>query len=46
MAERRPSKKTKPGEPIAVTAQQLESFMFEHKANLIHVITISSDVWS
>ena len=31
MAKRRPFKKTKPDEPIPVTARQLESFMFEHK---------------
>ena len=30
MAKRRPFKKAKPGEPIPVTARQLESFMFEH----------------
>lgn len=30
MAKRRPFKKTKPGEPIPVTARQLESFMLEH----------------
>ncbi len=30
MAKHHPFKKTKPGEPIPVTARQLESFMFEH----------------
>ena len=30
MAKRHPFKKVKPGEPIPVTARQLESFMFEH----------------
>lgn len=30
MTKRRPLKKVKPGEPIPVTARQLESFMFEH----------------
>ena len=30
MAKRRSFKKTKPGEPILVTARQLESFMLEH----------------
>lgn len=30
MAKRHPFKKTKPGEPIPVTARQLESFMLEH----------------
>ena len=30
MAKRHPFKKTKSGEPIPVTARQLESFMFEH----------------
>ena len=30
MAERHSFKETKPGEPIPVTARQLESFMFEH----------------
>ena len=30
MAKRRTFKKTKPGEPIPVTARQLESFMLEH----------------
>lgn len=30
MAKRHSFKKTKPGEPISVTARQLESFMFEH----------------
>lgn len=30
MAKRHPFKKTKPGEPILVTARQLESFMLEH----------------
>lgn len=30
MAKRRPFKKVKPGEPIPVTARQLESFMLEH----------------
>ena len=30
MAKRCPFKKAKPGEPIPVTARQLESFMFEH----------------
>ena len=31
MAKRQPFKKVKPGEPIPVTARQLESFMLEHK---------------
>lgn len=31
MTKRHPFKKVKPGEPIPVTARQLESFMFEHK---------------
>lgn len=31
MAKRHAFKKIKPGEPIPVTARQLESFMFEHK---------------
>ena len=30
MAKRHTFKKTKPGEPIPVTARQLESFMLEH----------------
>ena len=30
MAKRRPFKKAKPGEPIPVTARELESFMLEH----------------
>ena len=30
MAKRRAFKKVKPGEPIPVTARQLESFMLEH----------------
>ena len=30
MTKRHPFKKAKPGEPIPVTARQLESFMFEH----------------
>ena len=30
MTKRRPFKKVKPGEPISVTARQLESFMLEH----------------
>ena len=30
MVKRHPFKKTKPGEPIPVTARQLESFMLEH----------------
>ena len=30
MAKRHPFKKVKPGEPIPVTARQLESFMLEH----------------
>ena len=30
MAKRHPFKKVKPGEPILVTARQLESFMLEH----------------
>ena len=30
MAKRHTLKKTKPGEPIPVTARQLESFMLEH----------------
>ena len=30
MAKRRIFKKTKPGEPIPVTARELESFMLEH----------------
>ena len=30
MTKRHPFKKTKPGEPIPVTARQLESFMLEH----------------
>ena len=30
MAKRRPFKKVKPGEPIPVTARQLERFMLEH----------------
>ena len=30
MAKRHPFKKTKPGEPIPVTARELESFMLEH----------------
>lgn len=30
MAKRHPFKKAKPGEPIPVTARQLESFMLEH----------------
>ena len=30
MVKRRTFKKTKPGEPIPVTARQLESFMLEH----------------
>jgi len=30
MAKRHPFKKIKPGEPIPVTARQLESFMLEH----------------
>lgn len=30
MTKHRPFKKTKPGEPIPVTARQLESFMLEH----------------
>ncbi len=30
MAKRHTFKKVKPGEPIPVTARQLESFMFEH----------------
>ena len=32
MAKRHPFKKTKPGEPIPVTARQLESFMLEHNS--------------
>ena len=31
MAKRHPFKKTKPGEPILVTARELESFMLDHK---------------
>ena len=31
MTKRRPFKKVKPGEPIPVTARQLEGFMLEHK---------------
>ena len=31
MAKRRPLNKVKTGEPIPVTARQLESFMLEHK---------------
>ena len=31
MAKRRTFKKTKPGEPIPVTARELESFMVDHK---------------
>ncbi|MBR1802031.1 hypothetical protein IJ768_02265 [Candidatus Saccharibacteria bacterium] len=30
MAKRHTFKKTKPGEPIPVTARQLESFLLEH----------------
>ena len=30
MAKRHPFKEAKPGEPIPVTARQLESFMLEH----------------
>ena len=30
MAKRHPFKKTKPGEPIPVTARRLENFMLEH----------------
>jgi len=30
MTKRHPFKKTKPGEPIPVTARQLENFMLEH----------------
>ena len=30
MAKRRTFRKTKPGEPIPVTARQLESFLLEH----------------
>lgn len=30
MAKRHPFKKVRPGEPILVTARQLESFMLEH----------------
>ena len=30
MAKRHPFRKVKPGEPISVTARQLESFMLEH----------------
>ena len=30
MAKRHPFKKVKPGDPIPVTARQLESFMLEH----------------
>ena len=30
MTKRRTFKKAKPGEPISVTARQLESFMLEH----------------
>lgn len=34
MAKRHPFKKTKPDEPIPVTARQLEDFMFEHSGRL------------
>lgn len=34
MTKRRTFKKAKPGEPIPVTARQLESFMLEHNGRL------------
>ncbi len=35
MAKRHTFKKVKPGEPIPVTARQLESFMLEHNGRFI-----------
>jgi hypothetical protein len=42
MAKRRTFKKTKPGEPIPVTARQLESFMLEHNGRFYTAVQLKS----
>ena len=46
MAKRHPFKKTKPGEPILVTARQLEASCSNIMGNLIHAIATSSSALS
>lgn len=45
MAKRHIFKKVKPGEPIPVTARQLDSFMLEHKGKFGSLITIYLSAW-